>query len=301
MEFLNIAISDLQKPEYVGSDPKERATWLNLSAWCARVENGGRIVGCRQWKCRQWQQTCGVTLKETQADCDLWTWDGDDMVMWNYPAPQEAKVQAQRERARTNGKNGGRPPNEPNPEPRLEPTSVSTSEPTSENERERKGKEGKEKEGKRNGNDGAAPVEAISLPLDLNIQVAEISIELHRLFPAAPEAMPIAERNALIGVMPVFLEFTGTDWRAAAAWVTATPAQRSLTHKPRYLWPRGRGEFIANVAEAIEQIRDWWKKKGRKTFEPLLATTKEPEPQPMSPEDRAEVVQLWKSLKEKTA
>lgn len=85
MIYMNIKTTFLRCPEYIGSEPVERATWLNLLAFCCEQENGGRIQDCKNWKCRQWQQTCGVTLDEVTARSPLFSWDGDDLVVIGYP------------------------------------------------------------------------------------------------------------------------------------------------------------------------------------------------------------------------
>jgi hypothetical protein len=100
MNFLNTETSVLHAPEYIGAGPVERATWFNLSLWCAQQENGGRIVGAAGWKDRQWQQTCGVMLKEVQQSPGLLRWDGNDLLVWNYPKAQEDEVIAKRKAGR---------------------------------------------------------------------------------------------------------------------------------------------------------------------------------------------------------
>ena len=109
MEFLNLHLpKTLRSAEFIGSDPVCRATWLCLMGYCAETENGGRIVGCREWKDRKWQQICGITLREVSADSDLWTWQGDDLFVVHYPLEAETNLKTKREIARTNGQTGGR-------------------------------------------------------------------------------------------------------------------------------------------------------------------------------------------------
>jgi hypothetical protein len=159
MIYLNLTTAIIRSPEYVGAEPTERATWLNLLTHCVEQENAGRLVGARQWKDRQWQQTCGVTLTETQAKTRLWTWDGDDLVVAFYPIEKETQVktkrtagrtggtqttQAKTQAAKTNGRKGGRPPKNPSePEKPKQNPSIN---PTEEKIREEKRKEEKEKE-----------------------------------------------------------------------------------------------------------------------------------------------------------
>ena len=105
MKWLNIEIEHLRGPEYLGADTEERATWLSLMAFCAAQENYGVIEGCSGWKCRKWQQICGVTKDEAGMKSELYSYDGDDLHVHFYPVAQQAAVKSKRE----NGKLGGRP------------------------------------------------------------------------------------------------------------------------------------------------------------------------------------------------
>lgn len=124
MNWLNLETNILHSPEFIGCKPTARATWLAVSLWCAGQENGGRIAGASTWGNRQWQQTCGVMLKEVMDAAPLLTWDGDTLIVWRYPEEREAEVKANREAgrnggssktqaktqaARVNGTKGGRP------------------------------------------------------------------------------------------------------------------------------------------------------------------------------------------------
>lgn len=97
MDWLNLHIpSVLRSPEYVGSSPAERGTWLCVMAYACSIECGGRLVGAALWKDRQWQQTCGVTLREVRSTARLLMIDGDDVVVNGYPVAKEAKVKQAR-------------------------------------------------------------------------------------------------------------------------------------------------------------------------------------------------------------
>jgi hypothetical protein len=104
MNWLNIELSTLRSPEYLGSDPEQRATWLNLMAYCADQENGGRIELCSIWKDRMWQQVCGVTSGEVDQPSELWSWEGDDLVVLFYPIEKEEEVKVKREAGSKGGK-----------------------------------------------------------------------------------------------------------------------------------------------------------------------------------------------------
>jgi|LakMenEpi03Aug12_release.lakeMendotaPanAssembly.Ray.scaffolds.fasta_scaffold17186_14 hypothetical protein len=103
MIWLNLKTTTLRSAEYVGCDPVQRATWLNLLAYCCEQENGGKIEGCGGWKDRQWQQTLGVTLAEVREECALWRWEGEALCVAFYPDFKEEEVKARREA----GKRGG--------------------------------------------------------------------------------------------------------------------------------------------------------------------------------------------------
>jgi hypothetical protein len=69
-------------------------------AHCHAEENGGRIVGAARWKDRQWQMVCAVFLSEVRSECNLWTWEGDDLIVSNYPQANEDAAKARREAGR---------------------------------------------------------------------------------------------------------------------------------------------------------------------------------------------------------
>ena len=147
MDWLNIHRSTLAAEQFLGCEPIQRATWLCLMAYCADQENGGRIDGASEWGDRKWQHVVRVTKSEVSEACPLWSWEGDAVVVWAYPAEKEAEVRRNRE----NGCKGGRPPKPAGnqvvtsgltqSETQTEPTAPISAE----TEEERKGKERKEK------------------------------------------------------------------------------------------------------------------------------------------------------------
>lgn len=99
MEWLNIRTATLRGPAYIGSNPTERATWLNVLAYCVDQENGGRIAGGATWKDRQWQQACGVTLREVRGASKLVQLQGQDVVVYGYSVEKEQEVKERRVQA----------------------------------------------------------------------------------------------------------------------------------------------------------------------------------------------------------
>ena len=166
MNWLNIETKTLRAPEYIGSEPVHRATWLNLLGYCAEQENGGVIDGARSWKDRQWMQTCGVTLEEVNAPSYLWSWHNDSLTLWNYPVTKEEEVRAKRNAGKRGGKASGEARREAQLEAVGEAVLEAPSEAQLEAELERKGKEGKgigkEGEEKKNGKQS----KSLPLPFD---------------------------------------------------------------------------------------------------------------------------------------
>ena len=97
MDWLNLHISTtVRSPEYVGSSPAERGTWVSVLAYACEIECGGRLVGAAAWKDRQWQQSCGVTLREVRTASRLMRFEGDDLLINGYPAAKENQVRQAR-------------------------------------------------------------------------------------------------------------------------------------------------------------------------------------------------------------
>lgn len=116
MEWIKLDLRTLRSPAYIGSEPIARATWLNLLAYCADEENGGRIRNCAGWKDRMWQQLVGVTLEEVHLETDLIHWDGDDLVVEMYPTTTESMVKARRSAGKKGGENFASSKPEANPD-----------------------------------------------------------------------------------------------------------------------------------------------------------------------------------------
>jgi hypothetical protein len=171
MKYLNIHLPDLHSAKYIGSDPKERASWLSVLGYCCEQENGGRIVGCRAWKDRQWQQTCGVMLKEVESASKLLVWDGQDLTVVFYPIDSERVVQAKRLGGSRGGQLSG--------QARAKHTSTDTqSTPSTTPSTEGKGKE-KEEEEERKRNSAPPPGDTPELPLEQSFP-AQIDTEAFR-------------------------------------------------------------------------------------------------------------------------
>ena len=103
MNWINIKTSDLRAPQFIGSDPTARGTWVAVLGYCYEQENGGLIAGCKTWKDRQWQQVCGVTREEIDGAQSLMSWQDDDLKVWGYPSDLEDEIKRKREAGRKGG------------------------------------------------------------------------------------------------------------------------------------------------------------------------------------------------------
>ena len=103
MNWINIKTSDLRAPQFIGSDPTSRGTWVAVLGYCYEQENGGLIAGCKTWKDRQWQQVCGVTREEIDGAQSLMGWQDDDLRVWGYPSDLEDEIKRKREAGRKGG------------------------------------------------------------------------------------------------------------------------------------------------------------------------------------------------------
>lgn len=141
MNWLNLSIQILDSENFIGSDPVDRSTWLCLLRFCIGQENSGVIEGCGGWADRKWQQLVRITKREAMRESDLWTWEGDRLIVWGYPVDKQEEIQTKRERAKTNGQRGGRP-KQTNVGTNEKPTLVISAKAEGEGERKEKGKEG---------------------------------------------------------------------------------------------------------------------------------------------------------------
>ena len=174
MNWLNIELSTLRSESYIGAEPLDRATWLNLTAYCCDQENGGTIEGAGSWGERKWMQLAGVTLEEAHRECGLFVWDGDNLTITFYPADKEAEVQAKRKAGRTSGRKKGTP--------NLPKSSSASSSAHSSVNTEGKGKEVERKENKTK-----EPREKSALEIEREIVYKELRERIRVLCGRKPE------------------------------------------------------------------------------------------------------------------
>ena len=253
MKYLSLELKTLRSPEYVGSAPTERGTWLSVLGYCADQENGGRIVGAMTWKDRQWQQVCGVTLREVRSTTRLLLIEGDDVIVFGYPVCLESEIVAKRAAGRLGGQARTQA------KPKQEPNVI--------------------KEKVREGNNTeiqAPPAGDAGLPLagfDRNLATSDGQ---HDTSPSQATEHPAAAKEtakdakpaeAQGGTLPAELE-TETFRAAWADWLAYRRECKVSPYKPRALAAQ-----LAMLAEwgpdvAIESIRQSIRQQWRGLFEP---------------------------------
>lgn len=93
MDFINIHTSVLDSVEFIEATAAQQGTWLRLYRYCAGQENSGKILTAKAWSDRVWLKVCGVSLREVNAKCGLWSWEGDTLVLSFYNLEAETSVE----------------------------------------------------------------------------------------------------------------------------------------------------------------------------------------------------------------
>ncbi len=92
MEWINVHVRTVTAEEFLMATDVQQAQWLRLLAFCATQENLGRIKNARALPERLWARMAGLTSADVLAECSLWSWDGDDLVLEFYPHGQQEKL-----------------------------------------------------------------------------------------------------------------------------------------------------------------------------------------------------------------
>jgi hypothetical protein len=250
----------MDSPEFVGSDTKERGTWLSLLRYCIGQENGGTISGCKSWKDRQWQQLARVTLREVSGDCRLYSWNGESLIVWGYPKEKESEVIHKRETARLNGKTGGRPKTGSKTETKEEPTLVIS--PKAEGN-------GMEGEGERNTETPLPPAGDVegskqkseqAQPAPANEQAKSdpkakgpLQLRAEKIMGRRPDTpLTPKERKAFSGASAAIKATTEDDWLVLEAFYAA-PQKETFSRK-------ALEQLLNNWNGEIDRAKAWAKK-----------------------------------------
>ena len=282
MEWLNLHSSVLDSPEVVGAEPTDRGTWLMLERYCIGQENCGVISGCLNWKDRKWQQLAKVTLAEVKRESDLWTWCGNDLHVWGYPADKELQVRNKREIAKTNGRTGGRPKNNPD-ETKLgfqnKPSLVISGKAEG---------EGKDKGRIREGEGASSTAQSSDDPP--NPQMAEEPASLPEVVPtgrrfpdhailmarigslrpewAKPSLWGANELRELHGALGQLYELTDNDWGLLHRFLAA-----NVEKAAGYWQPRNRSKFCETFADVLSSAIRW---QGKRRVDTIPSTPPAP-------------------------
>ena len=287
MEWLNLPVNVTRTDEYADSEPVERATWFNLLAYCASLENSGRIVGCREWKSRKWEQMAGVTAAEVGANCKLWTWDGDDLLVAFYPAEAERKVQAKSSAGRLGGLASGMARRK-TPLEAPAGSASSSAEATSEaplacsKETERKETEQNINGREGNGMEGGQPAPA---PGQLS-EIQRFQQAVNMLSPAWRKMAhwSAQDEHALHSALPNLRNLEEQDWlvmRWYFRWVSSSANQTS--RDPERLTTR-RSIFLDELASHLERANNAWRSGGRPRLDEVTPSTQAPAAAPNLPD-----------------
>lgn len=96
MDYLSLDMKDLFGMEFNSASDVEISTWLHLLRYCAQQENGGVIAGARNWSKRAFNGTISVPMDRVEEGSSLWSWEGNDLVVFAYPTALEAGLKNKR-------------------------------------------------------------------------------------------------------------------------------------------------------------------------------------------------------------
>ena len=258
MNWLNLQTSVIRSPEYVGCDPVQRATWLNLMIYCAEQENGGVIPDCASWKDRRWQQTCGVTKPEVDDQCDLWSFDGDNLTIWAYPAEKQEEIQKMRESGARGGKK--RAENAAKSKEKQDSSSPPSTLPSSPPSTERKGKEEERNRTLPPTPQGEASESAEdfyeeNMPTANAQSMLELEKRVQSLKSGWGLPLGYTEQKLLAAASRTLSALNSTQWQTMKDYMHAKIPEG------RPAWqPRTRTKFLETVGDVWNYASEWRKK-----------------------------------------
>lgn len=114
MEYAKLQLRDTRTAAWRLASCAARGATVSLLAYCADVENDGRIVDCRDWRDSQWKDVAGLRAKDVDAAVEsmLCVWDSNDLVVRIYDHKGAAQLKVQQLQG-PHGKKGGRPRKNP--------------------------------------------------------------------------------------------------------------------------------------------------------------------------------------------
>lgn len=256
MNWLNLQTSVIRSPEYVGCDPVQRATWLNLMVYCAEQENGGVIPGAASWKDRRWQQTCGVTKDEVGDQCELWSFDGENLNLWGYPTEKEQEIQKMRESGARGGKK--RAENAAKSKEKQDSSSPPSSLPSSPPSTERKGKEGKgilPPTPQTEASESEEDFFEENMPTGNAQSMLELEKRVRSLRSGWELPLAYSEQRQLAAASRCLSELTAAQWQTLKDYMHA-----KIPNGVPAWQPRSRVKFLENPSDVWTHASAWRKK-----------------------------------------
>jgi hypothetical protein len=256
MNWLNLQTSVIRSPEYVGCDPVQRATWLNLMIYCAEQENGGVIPDCASWKDRRWQQTCGVTKPEVDDQCDLWSFDGENLTIWGYPAEKQEEIQKMRESGARGGKK--RAENAAKSKEKQDSSSPPSTLPSSPPSTERKGKEEKgilPPTPQSEASESAEDFYAENMPTANAQSMLDLEKRVRSLRSGWELPLAYTEQKLLSEASRCLSELTAAQWQTMKDYLYA-----KIPNGVPAWQPRSRTKFLENPSDVWTHASAWRKK-----------------------------------------
>ena len=258
MNWLNLQTSVIRSPEYVGCDPIQRATWLNLIIYCAEQENGGVIPSAASWKDRRWQQTCGVTKDEVGDQCELWSFDGENLNLWGYPTEKEEEIQKMRESGARGGKK--RAENAAKSKEKQDSSSPPSTLPSSPPSTERKGKEKERKETlpptpQTEASESEEDFYEENMPTGNAQSMLELEKRVRSLRSGWELPLAYSEQRQLAAAARCLSELTAAQWQTLKDYMHAKIPQGVPAWQPRM-----RSKFLENPSDVWAHASAWRKK-----------------------------------------
>lgn len=104
----------VETPAAAIDSPHLYGVWMQLAAKCWKRRSGGRIENARvalnqPVPKRSFLMSWGIVedwLPWLKEDCDFWEWDGDVLVLLNYPVDEESELVEKKKLAQECGRKG---------------------------------------------------------------------------------------------------------------------------------------------------------------------------------------------------
>ena len=279
MNWLNLSTQTLDSENFLGSDPVGRATWLCLLRYCIGQENGGIITTCDAWADRKWQQLVRVTKEEVMQTCDLWSWDGDRLIVWGYPKEKEDEIQhlrhlgkmkttAKQDAAKANGKLGGRPKTQQETQQETQrKTQQETEQETEQETQQKPNKKPIEEKGNRIERETLPPTPQTeasesgedfyeeNMPTGNAQSMLELEKRVRSLRSGWELPLAYSEQRQLAEAARCLSELTATQWQTLKDYMHA-----KIPNGVPAWQPRMRSKFLENPSDVWTHASAWRKK-----------------------------------------